>query len=358
MQKLSVKFKNTPRGTPLAPCSVNPKVTDDESQSAEGIVRADNNLEVAQQQQGAGQRINVSDKVFVLDNHGKPLMPTKPRKARVLLKEGKAKVVRRRPFTIQLLYSSGQHRQEIVLGIDPGYANVGFSAITEKKELISGTLKLDCGMKGRLEKRSMYRRNRRNRLWYREARFDNRANTRVKGSLKPSVQRRLDTHVKLVEKEIFKLLPITKIIVEMANFDIQKINNPNIQGKEYQQGNLCGYKNLQSYVIAREHNKCQLCGKGYNSKWNLHHIIPRSKGGTDKPNNLALLHEDCHKRLHREGLGSDLKKPKQHKSETFMNVLKCRLLKRLSSLCLTEITYGYITNIKRNELKLEKLMNN
>jgi len=354
MQKLSGELKNVPGDAPLVPRSTNPKVVARETEDTEGRKLTDDNLEVDQRQQRVDQSQPVSDNIFVLDVDGEPLMPTNPRKARILLKEGKSKVVKRRPFTIQLLYPSGHNKQEITLGIDPGYANVGFSAVTEKKELMSGTLKLENGMKNRLEKKKRYRKARRQRIWFREERYNNRANAREEGKLMPSVQRRLDTHMKLTEKEIMGLLPITKTIIEVSNFDIQKINNTEISGKEYQQGSLYGYKNLQSFVIAREENKCQLCGGGYNGKWNLHHIISRSNGGTDKPDNIALLHEECHKRLHRERLEKKLKKSKQHKAETFMNTIKWRLVERLSNLCPTELTYGYITNMKRNELDLEK----
>jgi len=353
MQKLSEELKNTPTDAPQVCSSVNPKVSRDESQSAEGIVLTDDNLEVDQRQQRVDQSQPVSDNVFVLDNLGEPLMPTNPRKSRILLKEGKAKVVKRRPFTIQLLYSSGHYKQDIILGIDPGYANVGFSAITKKQELIAGTLELENGMKKRLEEKKMYRKARRQRLWYRKSRFKNRANAREGGTLKPSVQRRLDTHTNLA-KRLMKLLPITKGIVEVANFDIQKINNPEICGKEYQQGNLYNYKNLQSYIIAREHGKCQLCSKEYDGKWNLHHIISRSKGGTDKPDNIVLLHEICHKRLHKENLGKKLKKAKQFKAETFMSTIRWRLVNMLQEIVSVEFTFGYLTNMKRNELDLEK----
>jgi hypothetical protein len=98
--------------------------------------------------------------VFVLNMRGKPLMPTSPRKARLLLKEGKAKVVRRDPFTIQLKYATGENKQPIKLALDPGYKNVGFSAITDKRELISGEVILRTDMKEKIAEKSMYRRRR------------------------------------------------------------------------------------------------------------------------------------------------------------------------------------------------------
>ena len=99
----------------------------------------------------------------------------------------------------------------------------------------------------------MYRTQRRNRLRYREPRFDNR--NKDDGWLAPSIQHKLDSHVRFVEK-IKELLPISKVIVEVANFDIQRINNSNIEGELYQQGEL-GFWNLREYVLHRDGHKCQ-----------------------------------------------------------------------------------------------------
>jgi len=112
--------------------------------------------------------------VFVISKEGKPLMPTKNHaKVRILLKHKKAKVIRRKPFTIQLLYETTTYTQPITLGIDSGYSYIGFSAITEKEELICGEVKLLQGISERLKERAMYRRQRRSRLRYRKPRFDN-----------------------------------------------------------------------------------------------------------------------------------------------------------------------------------------
>lgn len=292
-------------------------------------------------------------KVFVLNNDGKPLMPTKPVIARLLLKQDKAKVVNRFPFTIKLTYQSSNYVQDVFLGIDSGYSNIGFSAITNKEELISGEVKLDTNMSNRLTDRAMYRRNKRNRLRYRKPRFLNR--TRKEGWLPPSIQRRFDTHISLVNK-IKRLLPISKLTVEIANFDIQKLNNPEINGIEYQQGNLYNYQNVRSFLIAREKSKCQLCGKEFikGDTAHIHHIIQRSKGGTDKPNNLSLLHKKCHEKIHKQGLYNKLNKNKQYKESIFMSIIKNKFRKVLNCF----ITYGYITFTKRNELTIPKTHNN
>jgi len=153
-----------------------------------------------------------------------------------------------------------------------------------------------------------------------------------------------------------KLLPISDIIVETASFDIQKLNNPEITGIGYQQGSLYEKSNLRSFILAREKNTCQLCKEGYSKTdhWHKHHIIPRSQGGTDKPNNIALLHEKCHDRLHEKGLYKQLQKNKQYKEATFMNIVKGKFKEDLN--CKT--VFGYETFVKRNELQLSKSHSN
>ncbi|MBW4586055.1 MAG: RRXRR domain-containing protein, partial [Aetokthonos hydrillicola CCALA 1050] len=112
--------------------------------------------------------------VLVINKHGQPLMPTTPRKARILLQSGKAKIAGRDPFTIQLIYGSSGYKQPISLGIDAGYKHVGFSAITEKEELIGGEVELLDGVSERIIEKKKYRRTRRNKLRHRAKRFDNR----------------------------------------------------------------------------------------------------------------------------------------------------------------------------------------
>jgi hypothetical protein len=287
--------------------------------------------------------------VFVLSKDGMPLMPCGHSKARKLLASKKAVLIKRIPCQIQLVSDSDLEIQYIQLLIDSGYGFVGFSSITKIKELLCGTLKLDMKTSERLTERAMYRRNRRSKLRYRQARFNNRKKT--EGWLAPSVQRKMDTHKKLIN-DIKKLLPISKIIVEVGNFDIQKINDTEISGIGYQQGDMLGYQNMRSYLMSREHGLCQLCSKEF-SKTNpshIHHIIARKDGGTDRPKNLALLHENCHKKLHKNNLYNLLKANKNFKAETFMNILKSSL-EDIDNL---EFTYGYKTFIKRNSSGLEK----
>jgi hypothetical protein len=296
----------------------------------------------------ARQNLRVS--VIVLSKRGQPLMPCSFRKAKKLVKEGKARLVGCHPFRIQMLVATGETVEGLVLGSDVGYKNIGFSVVENKREILSGTVELDNKNSERLETRKMYRRNRRNKLWYRAPRFNNRGIK--KGWLPPSVERRYNTHLVLINK-LCSWYPINKIIIETASFDIQKINNPEIAGVEYQQGNLYQYKNIRSYLFSREQGRCQYCSKEFTKKEtsHIHHIIPRSRGGTDKPNNLALLHEKCHKDLHKKDNLNKLKKNKQFKSETWMSIVRNKFVKDLPNI---GVTFGYVTNIVRNSLGLEK----
>lgn len=288
--------------------------------------------------------------VYVINKNGNPLMPCKPAKARHLLRDGKAKVLKRKPFTIQLTWDCEENIQPISCGIDSGYSNIGFSCVSEKEELISGVIKLDNDTKRRLDDRRMYRRLKRGRLRYREPRFDNR--TRKDDWLPPSVERKTQLHFRVIEK-VKELLPISKVIVELGNFDTQKLENPDIEGIGYQQGDLYRYQNVKEYLLAREEGKCQLCKNSHKKgdSWEPHHIIPRSKGGTDRPKNRALLHESCHKKLHRQHLESKLKRAKQYKESAFMNVIRSMFIKRFPEI---ERTHGYLTKVNRVNLSLEK----
>ncbi len=345
MQKLEKRNTYTPTDTSLVCSNCDLVLNRDQSLSVQGLKTSSNNLEETQSQHKGKQNLRVSVVAYVLNMRGKPLMPTSPCKANKILKEKRAKVVKRCPFTIQLLYSTGEAKQEVTCGIDSGSEYIGYDCLTEKKVLIHGELKLDSNMKKHLDERRMYRRNRRNRLWYRKPRFNNKS--KPKGWLPPSIQRKFDTHISLIDR-LKKILPITNVIVETASFDIQKLDNPEIQGIEYQQGNLYNYKNKKSFVFAREKGICQLCKKKDGS-FQLHHIIPRSKGGTDKPDNLALLHKSCHEKLHKKNLENNLTKSRQFKPSTFMSIVN----KKFKDYdC--EITYGYITATKRKELGLEK----
>jgi 5-methylcytosine-specific restriction endonuclease McrA len=276
-------------------------------------------------------------------------MPCSLAKARHLLERRRAKIVNLNPFAIKLTFDCENKVQEVSLGIDTGYRHIGFSAITEVKEIVSGEVELDDKTSKRLTERRMYRGHRRSRLRYRKPRFNNRKTS--EGWLPPSIQRRLDTHINMVNK-LKELTPVRKVTVEIGAFDIQKLMDPEISGKEYQHGDLYGYNNLKAFLFSRESGKCQLCNKKIvkGEKAHLHHIKPRSETGTDRPSNIALLHENCHDKMHKKKLYKKLKGPKEYKAETFMSIMAARLKKALDC----DVTYGYETATKRNLLRIEK----
>ena len=291
--------------------------------------------------------------VFVMNMRGEPLMPTTDRTARLLRKEGKAKVYQYEPYTIQLTYATGEAKQEVKIGIDTGAKNVGIAVTTNDKVISKGTIELRDDVKAQLETRKIYRRGRRNRKTrYRKARFQNRK--REDNWLPPSVQSRVDNTMRWIDKFV-KLVPNPIITIEVGKFDIAKIENPEIQGKEYQQGEMYEYRNRIAYLLARENSKCQYCGKGYEkgNGWRLHHIWGRHK---DRPEDWALLHECCHKGpdgIHAKGKEEVLrkKKPKSYKESTFMNIIRQRLFARYPD---ARFTYGNVTFQDRCDLDLEK----
>ena len=176
-------------------------------------------------------------------------MPCSPAKARLLLKEKKAIVVRRTPFTIQLTIATGESKQPVSLGVDAGYKYVGLSASTEKAELYASEVELRQGITDLLSARRALRRARRNRKTrYRAPRFDNRIRTKRKGWLAPSVENRINAHLSRIET-VLRMLPVTKITVETASFDMQLLKDPDISGKEYQEGEQLGFWNVREYVL-------------------------------------------------------------------------------------------------------------
>lgn len=207
--------------------------------------------------------------VYVLNQDGQPLMPTcRYAKVRILLNQKKAKVVNKNPFTIKLLYGTTNFVQPITLGVDSGYLNIGFSAVSDKKELISGEVKLLQGVSERLKEKSMYRKQRRNKLRHRAPRFDNRK--RPDNWFAPSIQHKLDSHIRFINS-LKAVLPISKIVVEVANFDIQKIKDPSIAGEDYQNSEQKDFYNLREYIFYRDDYACQVCGQ-VGVPLQVHHI--------------------------------------------------------------------------------------
>ncbi|QNB45362.1 HNH endonuclease [Thermanaerosceptrum fracticalcis] len=290
--------------------------------------------------------------VYVQNKHGKPLMPCSPRKARLLLKQKKAKVIKRTPFTIQLIYGSSGYKQAVSLGVDAGSRTIGLSATTVKKVLYEAEVELRNDITKLLADRRELRRSRRYRKTrYRKPRFDNRR--RPEGWLAPSVRNKIEAHTKAVQM-VCKMLPVTKITIEVASFDIQKLKNPEISGVEYQQGEQLGFWNVREYVLWRDGHQCQGRPGCRNKVLNVHHIESRKTGG-DAPNNLITLCDQCHKDYHTGKLKLNLKRGQSFKDAAFMGIMRWMVYNRLKTIYpYVRLTYGYITKHTRIANGLEK----
>lgn len=293
--------------------------------------------------------------VFVINRRGFPLMPCSPAKARILLKQNKASVVKRTPFTIKLNIATGENRQPVTLGIDTGYENVGVCASTSKRILYVAEVKLRTDITKLLAQRREARRTRRHRKTrYRAARFDNR--NKPKGWLAPSIQHKIDSHIRIIEK-VTNILPVIKIVIETATFDIQKIKNPDISGTGYQQGDQLGFWNVREYVLWRDGHRCQHChGKSKDMILNVHHIESRQIGG-DAPNNLVTLCETCHKAHHQGKIKLNLKRGQSFRLESAMSTVRWKIVNQVRELfprIEVRNTYGYLTKSKRIGCGLEK----
>ena len=352
MQTLEPRNTYTPPNASQVRCNCDLSLNREETLSVADL-KTGINLSDVNQLRKERQNLRVSVYVYVLNLRGQPLMPTTPRKARILLKGGKAKVVKRTPFTIQLTSATGETKQDITLGIDSGYEYIGISALTEKKEVYSAEVQLRTDLVKLNSERRQYRRTRRSRnTRYRQPRFLNCK--KPEGWLAPSIQHKLDSHIKLINK-VKELLPITRIDIEVAAFDIQKIKNPDISGTEYQNGAQKDSWNVREYVLHRDNHTCQAChSKSKDPILETHHLISRQVGGV-APDNLLTLCQTCHEKVSKGKLKLDIKLPTGFKPETFMSTVRWKLVNILREMGnIVTHTYGYITKSNRISLGLEK----
>ena len=301
--------------------------------------------------------------VYVLNKHNKPLMPCSNRKARLLLKQNKAIVVNRTPFTIKLKYGSSGYTQPINLGVDAGSKYIGLSATTKNKVLYESEVILRNDIVDLLSTRRQNRRTRRNRKTrYRECRFLNRVHSKNKGWLAPSVEQKIQTHLTTIDK-VCKILPIYTIVVEVAPFDTQLLKAqdyglPIPEGIDYQNGDMKGF-NVREYVLWRDNYKCRCCkGKSKEPVLQTHHIESRKVGG-NAPNNLVTLCKTCHEKYHKGliKLPDSITRGNKYNDAAFMGIMRWEIYNRLKEQYTDKhiyMTYGYITKHNRIEAKLPK----
>lgn len=284
-------------------------------------------------------------------------------KIRRLLKDGKAKVIRRCPFTVQLLYDTEDNVQDVTLGVDAGSKTVGLSATTKDKELFVGELELRDDVSKNLTARRAFRRNRRSRKTrYRQARFNNRTRSKHKGWLASSVEAKIESHIRII-KNICSILPVNDIVIEVAAFDTQKMQNPEISGVEYQQGTLTGYT-IREYLAEKFDHKCCYCGRPQAGgvKFEVEHLTPKARGGSNRIINLGWSCKECNDKkdtLTCEEFGHPEVRRKAEESmkhSAHMSIMRWKLYERLKLIYgdRLHLTYGSTTSYLRSEAGLEK----
>lgn len=245
-------------------------------------------------------------RTFVLDKNKNPLAPCTSARARILLSKGKASVFRVFPFTIILHNRIGGEKQPLHYKIDQGSKTTGIALISQNKnqDLVIWACNLEHRghtISQNLEKRSAIRGSRRSRKTrYRKPKWTNsmskaqmkHINQRPKGWLAPSIRARLDNTINLFNK-LNRFTNITNISIENVRFDMQKMQNTNIKGKEYQQGDLFQFEAKERLLYTYKHT-CAYCGgASKDSILELEHIIPKSKGGSNRFSNLSIACRKC-----------------------------------------------------------------
>ncbi len=291
-------------------------------------------------------------KVFVLSQEGKPLMPTTPRRARLWLKAKRARVVRQEPFTIRLRFAAQAYVQPAKVGVDTGSKAVGIAATSNGEVVFQAEVHLRDDITDKLTRRRQYRRTRRTRkIRYRKPRWLNRR--RKAGWLPPSISSKAEATVKAVCL-IASFLPVGQVHVEVGSFDTQKMQNADIAHLDYQQGELHGYF-LRAYVLEKWQRKCAYCD-AREVPLEIEHIVPKSRGGSNRTSNLTLACHPCNKRKGQQTAAEfgfpevQAKARVPLKDAAHVSALKTRVVDDLQAIfgeSRVSITYGYETTYKR-----------
>ena len=308
--------------------------------------------------------------VAVISKTGVRLMPTSNVKARKLLKSGKAKIYQYEPiFTIQLENRYDGNVQPIEYCCDTGYVHIGVSIKSEKHEYVHNQYDLLPDEVENHKSCRRYRRTRRNRLRYRKKRFNNRKdNLVVKDGFAPSLRNKRDIHIALY-KSFSKVMPITKLVFEVGQFDTQVLkaieeNKPIPTSSDYQHGEQYGYATLREAVFSRDNHTCQICGKGIkdNRILRMHHIGFWKGDRTNRIGNLLTVCTSCHtqKNHKKNGLLYGLEPNiKTFKGASFLNSVKYSMIEKLKLAFINTnidiaITYGAQTKLSRRILNIDK----
>ncbi|WP_274355355.1 RNA-guided endonuclease IscB [Ligilactobacillus salivarius] len=294
------------------------------------------------------------DYIYVVDSNGTPLMPTsRLGMVRRWLKTGQARWFGNSRKIIQFVRPVTTNTQNLTLGVDAGF-HLGLSVVGNQREYYASE-SLRKSEKDRITSRRELRRTRRNRLRYRQARFNNRR--RKDGWLAPSIQHRLDFTIKEI-KRLYMFLPITNLVVEVTPFDNQKLANPNIKPWQYTQGKMHGFKTIKDYLLARDNYRDALDGKQYPaSQLRVHHLVQRKDGGSNQSDNLVLLSDINHNQAnHNNGVLAKLRQNRQksidYRGAYFMSILATRLSDYFDEYTTTQ---GYLTANLRQKYRIGKL---
>ena len=302
--------------------------------------------------------------VAVMSKTGMRLMPTSEYRARKLLKSKKATVYGYHPFTIQLTERETGDVQPVEFCMDTGYLHIGMSVKSEKHEYLGMQVDALTDEKQKHDACRIYRRQRRGRKRYRQSRFNNRK--RNDGWIAPSLEHKKDIHIQIISR-ISNVMPITNITLEMGNFDTQVLKaleegNPLPQGIDYQHGERYGIATLREAVFARDKYTCQCCRRTIadGAILHVHHIIYRSRSGTNRMSNLATVCDRCHTPAnHKPGGRLYNWKPKiaSFKGATFMTTVRWKMYNEVKSKfpdVKLHITYGAETKERRRVFDITK----
>jgi len=307
--------------------------------------------------------------IFVLSKNKKPLMPCSEKRARKLLEQNRAVIYTTYPFTIRLKFHPSENIiHPLRLKIDPGAKTTGLAVMDEGRVLYFAEIEHKVDIKNNLDKRRMLRRSRRSRKtryrrppkheWFRKGKKMATPKQRREGWLPPSLLARVDQTLSVVKK-LKSLLPLEYVSVENVKFDTQLMENAEISGVEYQQGTLQGYE-VREYLLEKWNRKCAYCGKK-DVPLEIEHIIPKSRGGSNRINNLTLACNTCNNKKKNNtaeefGFPNLLKQAgKSMREVAFMNATRWKLYEELKLLFEdVEFSTGATTKFNRIQLSLPK----
>lgn len=333
--------------------------------------------------------------VFVVSVTGKRLMPTTPRKARLLVKQGRAHIFLKRPYTIQLNYKTGGAVQETTLGIDTGSQHIGVAVNSNDNIIYEAEIVLRNTMEKRklIEARKAFRGLRRYRkVRYRKNKFRHHTKRvyvetpirrkghkthwnkvtystetkRHEGWLPPSIEQKVNHHFDWIDRYVYVLPEGINLVIEVGRFDMARIQDPTIHGELYQRGPQYDYENVKAYVFDRDGYRCKCCGAKAGSKRKdgttvkliAHHVLLRAEGATDNPKYLVTVCDSCHSAKNHKPGGILYQWYEEGKTfsrglrdATFMNILRRRMFAKYPD---AVFTYGNITSADRQRLLLPK----